>query len=117
MREKVKILTTCSHFDDIVNYDFLEDDILTKKLIQYYQDFIFNVDEGENSLSIIKQLDEALYKYTLDYHFARSLKDKLDVDVITSDNFAYLSDLMKYIIQFFSTYDESANKVIPTKWI
>jgi hypothetical protein len=117
MREKVKILTTCSHFDDIVNYDFLEDDILTKKLIQYYQDFIFNVDEGESSLSIIKQLDEALYKYTLDYHFAKRLKDTLDVDVITSDNFTYLSDLMKYIIQFFSTYDESSNKVISTEWI
>jgi hypothetical protein len=117
MREKVKVITTCSHFDDIVNYDFLEDDVLTKKLIQYYQDFIFNVDEGDNSLSFIKQLDEAIYKYTLDYHFAKSLKDTLDIDIITSDSFTYLGELMRYITEFFSTYDESSSKVIPTKWI
>jgi hypothetical protein len=117
MREKVKVLTCCSHFDDIVNYDFLEDDTLTKKLIQYYQDFVFNTDEAESSLTLIKQLDEALYKYTLDYHFARNLKDTLDVDIITSDSFNYLDQLMTYIIDFFKSYDESSNSIMQTEWI
>jgi hypothetical protein len=117
MREKVKILTCCSHFDEIVNYDFLEDDVLTKKLIQYYQDFIFNVDEADDSLNIAKKLDEALFKYMEDYHFAKSLKDTLDIDLITSDSFAYLDQLMKYIIQFFGDYDEKAITIMPTEWI
>lgn len=117
MREKVKVLTCCCHFDDIVNYDFLEDDVLTKKLIQYYQDFIFNVDEREDNLLLIKQLDEAVYKYMDDYHFAKNLRSKLDIDTIVSDNFAYLDDLMHYIVKFFNEYDEASIKTIPTKWI
>jgi hypothetical protein len=117
MREKVKILTNCSHFDEIVNYDFLEDDVLTKKLIQYYQDFILNIDEAEDNVVLAKKLDEALYKYMEDYHFAKSLKDTLDIDQITSDNFAYLEQLMKYIIEYFGSYDEKEIAVTPTKWI
>ncbi|MDD2469369.1 MAG: hypothetical protein PHI22_00290 [Bacilli bacterium] len=117
MREKVKILTCCSHFDDIVNFDFLEDDLLTKRLIQYYQDYIFKVDEGDDSLTLIKQLDEAIYKYMDDYRFAKSLKDTLDVDLIVSDNFQYLDQLMKYIVDFFGTYDESSTASTPTRWI
>lgn len=117
MKEKVKIITNCSHFDDIVNYDFLEDDVLTKKLIQYYQDYIFSVDEANGNLEEVKKLDDALYKYIDDYRFAKSLKDTLDVDMVTSDNFHYLDDLINYIIDFFSTYDESSIPVASTKWI
>ena len=117
MREKVKILTSCSHFDDIVNYDFLEDDILTKKLIQYYQDYVCNVDDAGDNLELVKKLDNALYKYIDDYRFAKSLKDTLDVDMITSDSFNYLEQLMKYIIDFFTSYDETSIPVAQTQWI
>lgn len=117
MKEKVKILTCCSHFDEIVNSDFLEDDIFTKKIIQYYQDFVFNVDEKEDNLDLVKKLDEAVYKYMADYRFAKSLKETLDMDLVTSDNFAYLDQLMRYIIEYFKTYDEKAITLMPTKWI
>lgn len=117
MREKVKILTCCTHFDDIVNFDFLEDDILTKKLIQYYQDFVFNVEERDDNLTLIKKLDEAVYKYMDDYHFAKSLKDTLDIDLITSDSFSYLDQLMRYIVDYFSSYEEKDAYVVCTEWI
>lgn len=117
MRDKVKILTCCSHFDEIVNHDFLEDDIFTKKLIQYYQDFIFSIQDIEKNLPLIKVLDEAVYKYIEDYRFAKSLKDTLDIDVIVSDKFNWLGELMEYIINFYKTYDDSSVPVTPTKWI
>lgn len=117
MKEKVKVLTCCSHFDEIVNYDFLEDDVLTKKIIQYYQDYIFNIEEKEENLKLIKELDEAVFKYMDDYRFAKSLKDTLDVDIITSDSFTYLDQLMLYIVEYFQTYDEKTLNVTPTRWI
>ncbi|MFA5407592.1 MAG: hypothetical protein WC343_02350 [Bacilli bacterium] len=117
MREKVKILTCCTHFDEIVNYDFLEDDVFTKKLIQYYQDFVFNVDDREDALPLVKKLDEAVYKYMEDYHFAKSLKDTLDIDLVTSDSFSYLNQLMRYIIEYFEAYDGKSINVVTTKWI
>lgn len=117
MRDKVKVLTYCSHFDEIINYDFLEDDVFTKKLIQYYQDFVVKTGVLDDNLGLIKSLDEALYKYTQDYHFAKSLKDTLDVNLITNDNFSYLDQLMKYIVDYFKTYDENNVVIKPTKWI
>lgn len=117
MKGKIRVVTCCAHFDQIVNYDFFEEDILTKKLIQYYQDYVFNLDESDENLVLIKDLDEAIYKYTEDYHFAKRLKEKLDVDVVTNDNFAYLDKLMEYIIAFFKEYDDSSAATTPTRWI
>ena len=117
MREKVKVLTCCSHFDDIVNYDFLEDDVLTKKLIQYYQEFVFKLEEKDDNLNLVKGLDEAVFKYMDDYRFAKSLTDTLDVDVITSESSDYLAKLMLYIVHFFNTYDDRSTVTPPTSWI
>ncbi len=118
MREKVQILTCCSHFDEIVNHDFLEEDLLTKKLIQYYQDFIFHIDShDERNFELIKKLDDALFKYIEDYHFAKKLKSTLDVDIIVRDDFHYLGELMTYIIEFSEKYDQREVKITPTEWI
>src|SRR5690554_5137600 len=118
MIKQKKILTYCPHFNDIVNCDFFEDDTLTKKLIEYYQDYIFNIDaDNEQQTALIKKLDAAIYKYIEDYRFAKSLKDTLDIDAIVQSNFSYFEQLMEYIINFFNEYKEEVIEIEPTKWI
>ena len=119
MPRRKKILSCCSNFDEIVNCDFLEDDVLTKKLIEYYQDFVFNINENcEKEIEMIKKLDTAIHKYIEDYRFAKSLKDTLDVDAIAHKDFSYLEQLMKYIVSFFSEYEsKEVRNIIQTKWI
>ncbi|MDD2489793.1 MAG: hypothetical protein PHY26_00855 [Bacilli bacterium] len=119
MTKQKKILSYCPYFTEIVNCDFLEDDILTKKLIQYYQDFIFNIDEErEEEIELIKNLDKAMYKYIDDYRFAKKLRETLDIDTVIAKNFSYLEQLMKYIIDFFLHYEEEeVCNIVHTKWI
>lgn len=119
MNNEKKVLEHCVHFNHIINSDFLEDDSLTKKLIEYYQDFVFKVDDkDELAVDLIKKLDKAMHRYIDDYRFAKSLKETLDVDAVVQENFSYLEDLMKYIVDFHLQYEQEAfENVIETRWI
>ncbi|MGI6329806.1 MAG: hypothetical protein ACOXZR_03015 [Bacilli bacterium] len=119
MNKQQKILSFCPHFNEIVNCEFLEDDLLTSKLIQYYQDYIFNInEEDEEEIKVISNLDQAMYKYIEDYRFAKSLRETLQVEAVLSKDFAYLEQLMKYIIQFFNDFEkQEVRNIFQTKWI
>ena len=110
------VLSLCPYFDEIINSDFLEDDLLTKKLIEYYREYIFN--NGEKNNHLITKLDQAMYKYINDYRFAKELKNTLEVDEVVCSKFAYIKELMNYIITFYDEYQEVDNEVIKTtKWL
>ena len=118
MIKQKKILDFCPNYNEIINCDFLEDDHLTKKLIEYYQDYIFNINhEDEKQTEVVKKLDAALHRYIEDYRFAKSLKNTLNIDEIIHNNFSYLEQLMEYIINFFCDYQEEEVNVYQTKWI
>ncbi len=119
MVKEKKILNCCPNYNEIVNCDFLEDDLFTKKLIEYYQEFIFNIDENnDEQKNRVKKLDEAIYKYIADYRFAKTLKNTLDIDVIINNGFSYLEQLMEYIVSFFSEYQEQEIRdICQTRWI
>lgn len=117
MKDKVKVLTCCSHYDDIIKHDFLEDDILTRKLIEYYQKYILSIEDVEDSLTLIKKLDDAMFKYISNYAFAKSLKETLDVELVTSEEFSYIDQLMKYLVDFYDKYDDNSVVVNITRWI
>jgi hypothetical protein len=118
VRQK-KILGFCPNFDEIVNCDFLEDDILTQKLIQYYQDFVFSINEqDEDDIKFIQKLDAAMYKYIEDYRFAKKLKETLNVAAVIDQEFTYLEQLMRYIINFFAEYElQEVRHIFHSKWI
>ena len=118
MSKQKIILGCCPHFNEIVNCDFLEDDILTKKLIQYYQDFIFSInEENQAELDLISKLDKAMHKYVMDYRFAKNLKETLEIDAIVKPDFNYLDQLIEYIVNFFREYQEQEVNVKQTRWI
>jgi len=117
MKDKVKILTCCSHYDDIIKHDFLEDDILTRKLIEYYKNYILSIEEVEDNLSLIKKLDDAMFKYIGNYAYAKALKETLDIDLVTSEEFTYVNQLMLYVVEFYDKYDDNSTVINITKWI
>lgn len=119
MVKEKRILTYCPYFTAIVNCDFLEEDVLTQKLIQYYQDFVFKIDEeNQEEVELIKKLDVAMYKYIEDYRFAKNLRETLDVETVIAKNFTYLEQLMRYIIEFFQDYQkQQLCKIVHTRWL
>jgi hypothetical protein len=113
------ILKICKHYNEIVECEFLDDDVFSKKLVSFYKSIVENIDlENENSIKKAMRLDEAIYNYIEDYSFSKKFKDSIDVSTVVSDNFSYLNEFIEYLISFFVQYENSKETVVvQTKWI
>lgn len=83
MRKQKLILNYCPYFYKIINFEFYEDDVISKKLIMLYRDYIFSVDVmNKRDLLKAQRLDLILSKYIDDYVFRKALqKDILNINV------------------------------------
>ena len=104
LEEKVKdIITFCPHYYDIVNTNFNDDDIITKKLIKEFCEDIFNISSDNlGTVNRLRVLDLVMYEYILKSDFYRFSKDYFqsnanDIDV-TYDNLLY------YLVEVFKKY-------------
>lgn len=119
MVNKQKLNNLFPNFNSIIECEFLEDDLLTKKIIEYYQNYISDINENEqNELSFAKKLDDAVYNYIEDYHFAKSFKDTIDIAVIVSNKFNHHKQFLEYIVSFMEEYNSTTKpKQAETNWI
>ena len=56
------ILKHAPHYDEIVSVLFKEDDFITKRIINYYQEYLFGVIKSNNYR--IRVLDKIIYEWT-----------------------------------------------------
>jgi hypothetical protein len=115
------IQNICKNYKNIVECEFLDDDVFSVKLVDYYKEFITKSDlNNPDAIQKARNLDEALFKYVNveDYSFSRRLKDTIDISAVVSENFSYVNEFLEYIIAFASEYDNTKNNVIvQTKWL
>ncbi len=114
-----ELLTVCKNYNSIMECEFLDEDTFSKKLVEYYKEFILKTDfNNPKSIEKTKTLDEAVHKYIEDYDFCKRLKNTIDVSAIMVDDFSYLNEFMDYLVQFSYTYEKNKEKVVvQTKWI
>ncbi len=108
------------HYNEIITSEFMDDDVFSTKLVNYYKDYIDCLDMNNNDIKIKgEKLDRAIYKYIDDYAFSKKLCSTLDTDAILSDNFKkYIDQFFDYIINFSIEYDENLETFISqTRWI
>lgn len=117
MKDKVRILTCCTYYEDIIKFDCLDDDFFSKKMIKIYQEYIFHIDDDEQNLIVVKKLDNAMYKYITDFYFAKSFRETLDIDTVMNPNFTEKIGLLKYLISFYEKYSDESIKKTSTRWI
>ena len=114
----LKILKHCPHFYTIINFDYYSDDLVSGKLIDIYQKYIFTIDvNSEESIKKIEKLDNLMYKYINDYGFRNQIKQNIQsVKISKSGNI--LDSVVNAIINLFENYDEiKFTKVELTRWI
>lgn len=72
------VLNNCKYYDEIVDYPFVEGDILTSYIIDEYSRHIFDVDSQDaRKTNYLKVLDISVYTYLKNNKFKQRLKDKL----------------------------------------
>lgn len=118
MDKNREVLKHCPHFYTIINFEYYSDDLVSEKLIDIYEKFIFSTDISvpENILKIEK-LDTVLYKYINDYCFREQVKtDMMTIKVRRGDNI--LDTIVSAILGFWDSYELLlTRKINITRWI
>jgi len=114
-----KILKTCPFYDSIVNYEYIEGDLLSQMLIDWYRDLIFSANpEDERQLKIINAIDKSLHLYVEDNKYKRGLKKVLNESDISLDDQKSIKDVIKKIIIFTNSYEkEEILDISIAEWI
>ena len=114
MKKNKHILKSCPNFYKIINFEFLEDDFITNKLISVYEDFIFNSDANQEILS---KLDYAVNKYIDDYFFRKEMRHGLmEIRVRKDENI--IKAIVDGIIRLSENYDMGFTRNIYfARWI
>ena len=102
MKKNKIILKHCPNFYKIINFEFLEEDSISAKLIGIYENFIFDVDvESQSDIKTVEKLDFVINKYIDDYSFRKEMqRSLLSIRVRQSDN------IMKMIVDgIITAYD------------
>lgn len=118
MNKNKQILRHCPNFYKIVNFEYYEDDKLSEKLIDIYQEYVFKVDlTKKNDVVKLEQLDKVLSKYIEDYFFRKELKAEMKRIRIRKDE-DILTAIVNWIIRVFDNYEEGFTKNIYfSRWL
>lgn len=118
MQNNKLILKNCPNFYKIINFEYFEDDFISEKLVEVYENYIFNI-----SLDDIEQIDRAnrldsiLSKYVDDYLFRKEMKNELLKLTVKKTENVFMA-IVNYILTFFERYEEDATrKIYISRWI
>ncbi len=118
MNKNKQILKHCPNFYKIINFEFFDDDELSKKLLSVYEDYVFKVDlNNKNAVMKLEQLDVVLYKYIDDYFFRKELREEMKKIRIRKDE-DILVAIVNWIIKVFDNYEVGFTRNIYfSRWI
>ena len=118
MQNNKLILKNCPNYYKIINFEYFDDDFISEKLIEVYENYIFNIalDDIEE-LNKVSRLDSILAKYIDDYLFRKEMKGELVKLTVKRNDNVFLT-IVNYILNFFEKYEEDATrKIYISRWI
>ena len=114
MENKIK---KCKNYNIIVNCEFLDSDLFSKKLIEFYKNAVMKASDNASMEKIVKY-DRVMRKYIEDYNFSKKLRNSVDVSSILMSKIDLTDAVMEYALDFSSKYDEKIEEpVVNTRWI
>ena len=116
MNEELKKI--CKNYNVIVNCEFLDDDLFSQRLVDFYKNAVSRSGSDSNSLSKISKYDRVMRKYIEDYNFSKKLRNSVDVSSILMSKVDLTDAVLEYAVDFSNKYDDAIEEpVINTRWI
>ena len=118
MNKNKAILKHCPNFYKIINFEYLEDDELSERLIRVYHDYVFKVDINNRvQVNKLEELDLVLNKYIDDYFFRKELRSEMKQIRIRKDE-DKLTAIVNWIIKVFDNYEVGYTRnIYYSRWI
>ena len=116
MNEELKKI--CKNYNVIVNCEFLDDDLFSQRLVDFYKNAVSRSGCDSNSLNKISKYDRVMRKYIDDYNFSKKLRNSVDVSSILTSKIDLTDAVLEYAVDFSNKYDDDIEEpVINTRWI
>ncbi len=114
-----EVLKHCVNFYEIINFEPIEGDNITSKMINLYREYIFKIEVlNEDIVENLTNLDKAMKKYIDDYFFRKDMQHCILNAKISRDTKDIIKLLINKIIDFFLNYHSYTTRVIYiSKWI
>ena len=114
-----KVLEYCSNYEKIICFEYLEDDLISAKLIKVYKEYVFKANlNSEDELKELVRLDYVLGRYIDDYEFRRELKKEIVHVKIKKSCTDILRAIVASIIKIFDNYlENSTRRIHIARWI
>ena len=110
-------LNKCKNYNIIVSCEFLDDDLFSKKLVDFYKNAVLKASDQIGIDKIVKY-DKVMRKYIEDYNFSKKLKNSVDVPSILGSDADLTDAVLEYAVDFSMKYDEKIDEpVVNTRWI
>lgn len=119
MNKNKLILDNCPNFYRIVNFEYFEDDLVSERLINIYEKFIFNIDiTSSDEIKTVKKIDYVLGKYIDDYLFRRKMQTEIYNVRVKKTCTDILRAVVESIISIFNRYEEETTRnIYLSRWI
>lgn len=118
MKKNKEVLKYCPNFYKITNYEFDDEDYISLKLINIYEDYIFNIDlKDEISVNKVCEIDRILSKYVDDYTFRKEIKNGV-LRIKVKRGSDIIETIINSLISLFENYEEGYTRNIYfARWI
>lgn len=119
MSENKQILKYCPNFYKIINFNPIDGDDLSERIIHMYQDYIFTINiNDEAAVNEIKELDAAVSKYIDDYGFRKEVQRQISTIKVKKGTNDIIKFFIETIIKIFTNYEDYTTRVIyVSRWI
>lgn len=109
----------CRNYNIIVNCEFLDDDLFSKKLVDFYKNAVSRTNTDEASLKRLANFDRVMRKYIDDYTFSKKLRNSVDISSILHSKIDLTDAVLDYAVAFSDKYNNSEidEPIITTRWI
>lgn len=113
------VLKYCPNYYRLINEEFSELDIMSDKVIQVLQSFIFKIDvKNKSDLEMVSNLDKALTRYFDDREFKTYLTSELIALKVSKKETDLMRYIAKSIIRSYEKYIEGFTRnLYISKWI
>lgn len=114
------VISICKNFHDIINFEAIEGDDMTPKMVKIYKKYIFSVKNvTKESIENMKNLDKAMKKYIDDYFFRKDLQSCVKkIKIKCKEINEAMEILIDKIIDFFVNYNIYTTRIIYiSRWI
>ncbi len=119
MNKNKLIIKHCPNFYKIINFEYHENDYISEKLVELYQEYIFRIDVNvQKEINKVELLDKVIARYIDDYYFRSEIKTSLP-KVRISRNVSNIGEvIIENIFKIFDLYEEgTTRKIRIARWI